>query len=361
MSKKVLFLVPYPLDEAPSQRFRFEQYFQFLSQNGIQYSVQSFLSKENGQLFFRPGYLTAKTWVLLSGMFKRLISLSTVAKYDFIFIHREVTPLGPPVFEWVLAKVFRKRIIYDFDDAIWLTDRDHESWILRSLKWRSKVESICRWSFKVSCGNEYLCDFAREFNNQVVLNPTTIDTQNRHNPDLFELSPTIGTKIVIGWTGSHSTLKYLKEIESVLQKVEVEFPNIQIQVIADQKPSLNLKSLVYVPWREKTEIQDLVKFDIGIMPLPDHEWAKGKCGFKALQYMALRIPAIASPVGVNTMIIDDGVSGFLCTSAEQWGHALSTLIRDNISRTRMGEHGRKKVIDRYSVVSNSSNFLSLFV
>lgn len=360
MSKKVLFIVPYPLDEAPSQRFRFEQYFQLLDQNGIQFSVQSFLNKNNWHLFFRPGYLRLKTWALASGAFKRLISLFTVPKYDFIFIHREAAPLGPPIYEWILARIFHKKIIYDFDDAIWLTDRTYESPIMKLAKWRSKVESICRWSFKVSCGNEYLCEFARKFNSRVILNPTTIDTQNRHNPELFNLSPTNNTKIVIGWTGSHSTLKYLKDVESVLQKIEAEYPIIQILVIADRIPSLNLESLIYIPWNEKTEIQDLLKFDIGIMPLPDHEWAKGKCGFKALQYMALRIPAVASPVGVNTKIIDDVTNGFLCASQKQWEQALTTLISDAVLRRKMGETGRKKVTDHYSVISNSSNFLSLF-
>jgi hypothetical protein len=160
---------------------------------------------------------------------------------------------------------------------------------MKLLKWRSKVESICQWSHKVSCGNEYLCAFAKKFSAYVILNPTTIDTQHRHNRTLYEQIPADGDKVVIGWTGSHSTLKYLKDIEPVLQKIEIKFPVVRFMVIADQKPSLTLESLTYIRWIEKTEIEDLLKFDIGIMPLPGHEWAKGKCGFKALQYMALGI------------------------------------------------------------------------
>ncbi len=359
MSKKILFLVPYPLEQAPSQRFRFEQYFSILKHNGFTYSVQSFLSTDNWQLFFKPGNPINKAWALLSGFVSRLGCIATAKEYEFIFIHREVAPIGPPVFEWVLAKILKKKIIYDFDDAIWLTDRSREPALMRILKWRSKVKYICKWSFKVSCGNDYLCDFARNYNERVVLNRTTIDTQHRHNPDLFQ-SANIREKITIGWTGSHSTLKYLEEVEPVLQKIEREFPVIQVLVIADQKPDLNLRFPLFIPWNEKTEIEDLLKFDIGIMPLPDHEWAKGKCGFKALQYMALRIPAVVSPVGVNVIIIDDGENGFLCSTLDEWEQSLTTLIRDTVLRKKMGESGRRKVINHYSVLSNSSNFLSLF-
>jgi glycosyltransferase involved in cell wall biosynthesis len=117
---------------------------------------------------------------------------------------------------------------------------------------------------------------------------------------------------------------------------------------------------LFLKWREETEIEDLLKFDIGIMPLPDLEWAKGKCGFKLLQYMALRIPAIASPVGVNTSILADGENGFLCSTFEQWKNGLVRLTRDETLRKKMGEKGRRKVIEYYSVESNASNFLSLF-
>jgi len=354
---KILFLVPYPIHEAPSQRFRFEQYFGILSKQGYSYQIQSFLEPKNWRLFFRAGNPLARAVALLKGFSKRFFVLFRIISFDFIFIHREVTPIGPPVFEWLIAHVFRKKIIYDFDDAIWLTDRTNESRTLRVLKWRSKVKAICRWSYRVSCGNNYLVLFAQQFNSNVIHNPTTIDTEGLHNPkDRIKKN----NFVTIGWTGSHSTVKYLSYLETVVQHLEKIFPALQFIVIADKPPQLNLSSISFIPWSRQHEMSDLCKIDIGIMPLPDDEWSKGKCGFKALQYMALNIPVVASPVGVNVQIVDHGLNGFLAASKEEWVHRLLQLIEDEQLRYTMGQQGREKVIRNYSVNSNVYNFLTLF-
>ena len=355
---KILFLIPYPLYESPSQRFRFEQYIEILKQKGYQCTFQSFLNSQNWQLFFKSGKSLQKGLALFSGFLRRVLALFQAPFFDFVFIHREAAPLGPPVFEWVIAKILHKKIIYDFDDAIWLTDRANESWLLKTMKWRTKVGAICKWSYKVSAGNNYLCTYAQQFNPAAVFNPTTIDTNELHNPHEFEKTET-GT-VTIGWTGSHSTLKYLVELEQVLERIEQENPFLQILVIANQPPVMKLKSLAFIPWSKQTETEDLLKIDIGIMPLPDDEWSKGKCGFKALQYMALEIPAVASQVGANSVIIDDGFNGYLCSTSQQWYETLNLLIGDVALRKKIGNAGREKVIGCYSVESNTSTFLSLF-
>ncbi len=355
---KILFLIPYPLGESPSQRFRFEQYFSVLLDNGYTYSVQCFLNSHDWKIFFKSGRLVRKSVILFQGFCRRLFILFNMKPYDIVFIHRETSPIGPPVFEWVIAKILRKKIIYDFDDAIWLTDRSNEPFHLRVIKWRSKVAQICSWSHKVSCGNDYLRHFARPYNKNVFFNPTTIDTQELHKPEVYS-KKTI-EKIIIGWTGSHSTLKYLNELESIFQHLEATYPQVEYWVIADKPPQLKLKNLQFKPWSLETEITDLEQFDIGVMPLPDDEWSKGKCGFKALQYMALQIPTVASSVGVNIQIIQQGENGFLCRTAEEWTHNLSVLIENKALRDLVGIAGRKKVEANYSVSSNTSNFLSLF-
>lgn len=211
----------------------------------------------------------------------------------------------------------------------------------------------------MSAGNHYLQAYAKKFNAASFVNPTTIDTEFLHKKDLY---PTLKNEntIVIGWTGSHSTLKYLEDLVPVLQSVEEKYPNARFHVIADKPPFLKLKNLIFKQWSKENEIPDLTEFDIGIMPLPDDEWAKGKCGFKALQYMALETPCMASPVGVNTSIIQHGSNGFLCSTSMEWLNCFDTLIVNNALREEIGKAGRITVEKNYSVRSNASNFLSLF-
>ena len=297
---------------------------------------------------------------MIAGLCKRLFLLTTVHQYPFIFIHREAMPIGPPIIEWLLAKVFQKKIIYDFDDAIWLTDNLTESKLEKWLRCRWKVASICKWSYKISCGNEYLAEFASRYNTSTFVNPTTIDLQKVDQQREIHIPDSTTETITIGWTGSHSTLKYLISLEPVLLSLEKKFPSVIFLLIADQKPKLNLKRWRFVKWNKTSEIKDLLSIDIGIMPLPDDEWTKGKCGFKALQYMALNIPAVVSPVGVNSKIISHGINGLLCTTHEEWLEALTTLILNYEIRIKLGAEGRKKVENHFCVDSNKSNFLSLF-
>lgn len=358
--KRILFIFPYPLGVAPSQRFRFEQYFNLLIKMGYTIEVKPFITLSTWKILYGPGKSIRKVLGVLKGFFNRLTLLFGLYKFDFIFIHREATPLGPPWFEWIAKKVLRKKIVYDFDDSIWIPNTSSENKIVTLFKWHSKVKAICRWSHKVSCGNAYLSSFAKQYNNSVVLNPTTIDTYTLHNPLLFEPS-TISDKITIGWTGTHSTLKYLNPLLPVFQSLKDKYKErIQFLVIADKPPSISIPGLIFKKWNIETEIEDLIKVDIGIMPLTDDEWAKGKCGFKALQYMALEIPAVVSPVGVNSDIIENGITGYLAKSTADWYLYLEKLIKDKDLRKKIGTRGRKKIIEVYSVDANASNFISLF-
>jgi glycosyltransferase involved in cell wall biosynthesis len=355
---KILFLVPYPVGESPSQRFRFEQYFDLLKKNGVGFSVESFWSLAAWKILYKPGNGLSKTIWLKIGFWMRFWHVIKSLSYDWVFIHRECAPVGPPVFEFIMAKVFRKKIIYDFDDAIWLPNTSEENKLASWLKFHGKVKFICRWSYRVSCGNAWLADFARQFNSNVVVNPTTIDTEGLHNPNLFASQKKKNERVVIGWTGTHSTLPYLTELIPVLQRLEKKFL-ITVRIISNKNPGLPLQTFEFVSWKKETEIQDLNSFDIGLMPLTDDAWAKGKCGFKALQYMALEIPCLASPVGVNTSIIKHSVNGFLCQSPQEWEQILEKLILEKTLRNSVGKAGRQTVVESFSVLSNTSVFLGL--
>lgn len=354
---KILFLVPYPEGESPSQRFRFEQYYQILEKAGFQYQVQSFWDVKTWKILYQPGQKIRKGLGFISGIFRRLKILTILLKFDFVFIHRETIPLGPPWLEWLIV-LMQKKIIYDFDDAIWLPNTSEENELAATLKWHRKVNTICTWSYRISCGNLYLCDYAFKFNRNVAYNPTTIDTDHVHNPVLFPRETSTG--IVIGWTGSHSTLPYLESITPLLNELTDLYPMVSILVIADRPPESGLKNLIFKKWSLETEIRDLAMMDIGIMPLPDDPWTRGKCGFKALQYMAMEIPTVASPVGINTTIIDHGINGFLASTTEEWKKLLEKLILSPELRISVGKEGREKVTRNYSVRSNSASFLALF-
>lgn len=352
MPKKILFLTPYPADTAGSQRFRFEQYLPFLEEEGWEISRQSFIDEVTWEILYLPGYQWSKFWGVLKGFARRKWMLLKAVRYDYIFIHREAAPIGPPVFEWMLSQVLGKKLIYDFDDAIWRENTSGANNLASRLKWARKIEAICKWSHKVSAGNAFLAAYARNFNPNSIINPTTIDT-NYHIPSDKQ------GKLVIGWTGTHSTLKYLKLIQPVIQELQQTYV-FDFLVIADQRPELDIPNLSFLPWTKESEVEDLNKIDIGVMPLEMDEWAKGKCGFKALQFMALEKPVLVTPVGVNAEIVEQGVSGYHCLDAEKWKERLTQLIGDKALRKQLGAQGRKKVEAEFSVIANRENFLSLF-
>ncbi len=358
-NKRVVFLVPYPLQVVPGQRFRFEQYLLIMYTHGFSVTILPFLSEDTNTILYTSGNYWKKITGVVTGIIKRIASLPRLMLSQYVFIFREAAPIGPPFFEWLIAKVLRKKVIYDFDDAIWLPNTTYANRAIGWLKRHSKVSSICKWSYRVSCGNPYLANYARAFNSEVKINPTTIDTENLHNPKLYPTKKETD-KIVIGWTGTHSTLHYLEPLLPILELLSKKYPLVRILVIADKKPNWSLPSLQFVKWNKQTEIEDLRKIDIGLMPLTDDPWAHGKCGFKALQYLSMEIPAVVSPVGVNTAIVDHGINGFVCRTHEEWSEALEQLIQQKEMRQTMGRRGREKVITHYSVTSNLENFLSLF-
>jgi glycosyltransferase involved in cell wall biosynthesis len=356
MKKKILFLLPYPLRKAPSQRFRVEAYFYLLKQHNIGYAAQEFLDEAAWQILYEKGSALKKILAVCKGFLKRLkIVLSGASGYSHVFIHREAAPLGPPVIEWLLAKVLRKKIIYDFDDAIWIPNTSKENGFAAWFKAFWKVKYICRWSYKVAAGNQFLCDYARHYNNSVVLLPTCVDIINRYN----KLKDHQTGQITIGWTGSHSTMHYLDEILPLLKKIVDEF-GVKVMIISNKEPQFQLPNLRFKKWSEASEIEDLLEFSIGIMPLKKDAWSEGKCGFKLIQYSALGIPAVSSPVGVNKNVVEQGVTGFLGETEDEWYRALQKLIKDVSLREEMGIRGKEKIATQFSVQANAGIFLDLF-
>lgn len=355
MSKRILFIAPYPHAQAPSQRFRFEQYIPMLKETGFDIEVHPFLSEKDWAPLYKEGSFLRKGWSMIRSFMRRCLLLFKIRKFDYIFIHREASMIGPPIFEYIIAKVLQKKYIYDFDDAIWLPNYSQSNAKFHRLKAYGKVKKIIRWADQIVVGNEFLAKFAKQYNSKVEIIPTTIDLVNVHN-----LKTTHQEDVIrIGWTGSHTTMEYLPMLVPTLEKLSQEFP-IVFRVISNHPPEIELNCLEYVKWNKESEIEDLAAIHIGVMPLEDTVWAQGKCGFKGLQYMALEIPAVLSNVGVNSEIIEDGKNGFLCNSEDDWYDALLQLIKDLELRKKIGKAGFQTIQEHYSVEANTPKYLNLF-
>jgi glycosyltransferase involved in cell wall biosynthesis len=188
-----------------------------------------------------------------------------------------------------------------------------------------------------------LAEYARQFNQHITIIPTVVNTDEQGLTKVGE-----NERIVVGWTGSHSTLMYVEALEDVLLKLKKEF-EFDVMIMANKEPHFRELGHHFIPWSEKAEIEELAKIDIGIMPLPDDEWTKGKCGLKAIQYMALGKPAVVSGVGVNSEIVDHGINGFVCYTDEDWEKYLGLLISNRMLCIEMGASAYKKVEDFYSL------------
>jgi len=354
-SKSVYFIIPAPLGISPGQRFRFEHYLDILEKEDIHFVISPFYSMNSWRILFTNGNILRKIFAVLTGVTRRFIDLFRLVSFDYVYIYREAAPIGPPVIEFLISRIFRKKIIYDFDDAIWIPSTSEYNYFISFLKGFSKVRMICRWSFKVSVGNAYLGAFASKYNPRVIILPTVVNTEDAHD----QIQHHHAGNAVIGWTGSFSTLKFLNVVLPVLHRLQEKY-DFEFIVIADNDPKLPLKRYRFINWNKQTETEDLLRMQIGLMPLYDDELTRGKCGFKAIQYMALGIPAVVSAVGVNTEIVEDGIDGFVCYNEQDWEEKLSFLIDNNEKRTAMGEKARNKIIDKYSVTATANKFLELF-
>jgi glycosyltransferase involved in cell wall biosynthesis len=353
MKKKLLFMVAHRPGRSPGQRFRFEQYLDFLKQNGYDYHISYLINEHDDPRFYSPGQYLSKLRILFKSLRQRLRDLKTIKQYDAVFVYREAHMLGITWFEKQLKKR-GARMILDFDDSIWLNDVSPGNRQLAFLKRPSKTPRVIALSSMVLVGNKYLADYALQYNSNVRVIPTTIDT------DYYIPSQTFEPRwpVCIGWTGSATTLKHLEPAVEVLRRIRQKYGDkVCFRVISDLPLKADLEGLENIPWQAETEIRDLQAIDIGIMPLPDDPWARGKCGFKGLQYMALEIPAVMSPVGVNSEIINNGVNGLLAHDWDQWFEKLCLLVDSFELRRRLGKQGRLTVIERYSYLSQKFRYL----
>ncbi len=327
----------------------------YLEAKGFTCDLSYIISEKDDRYFYHPGKYTTKFRLFLKSWWHRRKDLAKADDYDIIFVQREAFMTGSTWFERKFSESAAK-LVYDLDDAIWLPNVSDGNKALGWLKRPGKTARIMGSADLVVAGNRFLADYARRFNDAVRIIPTTIDTEEYRRTEPGEKDP--GT-ICIGWTGSLTTIRHFEYALPALRRIREKYgEKVSFKVIGDPEYENEELGIKGIPWCSQTEVEDLSDIDIGIMPLPDTEWARGKCGLKGLQYMALEIPAVMSPVGVNTEIIEDEVNGYLADGEEDWVEKLSALIEDEALRKRLGKAARQTVVDHYSVEANKEKYLA---
>ena len=338
---RLLAVVPSIYDRNPSQRYRIEQWEPVLRSLGVEVTYQPFEDAELNAVLYRQGELATKLRLVTKALGRRLSGLRRAREFDAAYVLREAALLGPPVFEWMLRRAGLP-FIFDFDDAVFERYVSPSNGYLSYLKFPGKTRTICRLAAHVTAGNEYLADYARRAGARVTVIPTTVDTSK------YTVAPRPPNEVpVIGWTGSYSTVQHLDTLQPALRRLARE-ERFRLRVIGAPGYKIEGLDVEALTWRSETEVEDLRPLDVGVMPLPDDRWSRGKCGMKALQYMGLGVATVASPVGVNTTIIRDGENGMLAATEDEWVEKLRLLLRDAALRARLGREGRRTVEETYS-------------
>jgi len=343
---KVLLLSKYPRMGA-SSRLRSLQYLPALADEGIEVTVSSLFDENYLRELYEKGRKSkVRSFVLY---LKRFFVLLTAFRHDVLWIEKEIFPYFPAVFERLLAFI-GVRYVVDYDDAIFHNYDLSDNGLIRRLLGR-KIDAVMARATCVIAGNQYLAERALQAGaKRVEIIPTVVD-HTRYS----QASRTGDGPLVIGWIGSPSTQRYVIDIQDALRAVCDKTGARLILVgatdaVVDQLSGIPVE---VVPWSEESEAENIAQMDVGIMPLVDGPWEKGKCGYKLIQYMASGVPVVASPVGVNVEIVDGYGCGRMAESKDDWAESLLELLSGADVRNTLGRAGREAVVKRYSLQTQS--------
>lgn len=346
---KVLLLTRYT-SLGPSSRLRFYQYLPYLREKGVEIEAAPLLRESYIEDLYdrKKRNYGAIFWAYL----RRIQKLSRSRRFDLVWIEYEILPWMPDWCERLLSLLGVPYIV-DYDDAIFHRYERHSNRVIRSLC-KGKIDRIMKMARVVVAGNAYLAERAWGAGaKRVAVLPTVVEM------DRYRADPPNGDPVFkIGWIGTPSTASYLKLIETSLAEVCSE-PNTRLVLVGSGPIRLNGLDIEILPWSEASEVANILDFDVGIMPMPNDDWTKGKCGYKLIQYMACSRPVVASRVGVNPEIVENGVNGILVNQPREWGNALRTLRDDKALRRAMGRRGRALVENRFCTKVTAPQLLAL--
>ncbi len=357
---RILFLVAHPVEDA-SRRYRVQQFIPLLESAGHECTISEFSTPQLFQALHFKGRVSTKALHAVYCSIRRFARLAALSRFDLIVIHREVFPFFTPLFETLVLKRHTK-VIFSMDDAIFAGHPDGSELShprLYRFKYGRGVDQVIRASLHVIAGNKSLAEYAMRFNPRVTEIPTVVDCEHFRYKSVGRdeaMRP-----LTVGWMGSSSTVSYLYDIAGVLKRLADAHPNrVQFRFFGCPDLRLNLPRAEYLPFRLSSELTDLHSIDIGLMPMPDTVWTRGKCAFKAIQYMATGIPTVASPVGTALELIQHDQNGFLAAGAEEWYRALERLLLDIGTRQRLSAAGRRTIEKSYSLQVWGPKMVALF-
>jgi len=346
--KRLLCLTPYAVDGA-SERYRVYQFIPYLERAGYVTEVRPFATRWLFRALQTRGRLGRKLLHTAFCAGRRFADLAGVRGYDLVMIAREAFPFFTPLVESVVLWL-QSRVVFNFDDAIYVGHHDTSQMphpLLHRFKHSARVSEVVRRSAHVIAGSETLAQYARQYNPRVTTIPTVVDL-NQYTYIL----PKLGKEwpLTIGWWGSPSTSAYLNLVVPALRKLCEAHPGrVQFLFGGDATYKTDLPNARVIPFSLQTEVEELGKMDVGLMPMPDTPWTRGKCAFKAIQYMARGIPTVVSPVGMATDVVQHAVNGFWARDEEEWFVCLDRLIRDEDLRRRFSLAARKTIEEKYSL------------
>lgn len=352
--KNILVVCPHPVGVAPGQRLKYEQYFEYLEKNGYNITVSPFMTIRFWNIVYKDKHIFEKIFWTIIGYIKRIIGLFRLPFYDGVYIFLWVSPFGPPLFEWLYSKIC-KSFIYDIDDLVFLKPSSKANPLISILKSRNNSIYLMKKAKHVITCTPYLDKFAKQFNSN------TTDISSTINTDLYIPKQDYSfqeSKPILGWSGSFSTSKYLKLLTPVFRQLQKEF-DFKLIVMGDSSFEIEGLEIEALPWKEEHEVSTIRRFDIGLYPLPDEEWVLGKSGLKALQYMSLGIPTVATAIGANFRVIENNNSGFLVSEETEWYSAIKKLIINENLRKTIGKKAAIRVEERYSINANKDIYKSI--
>lgn len=344
---KILYLTKYTR-LAGSSRMRSYQYFPYLEKAGMQVTVKPFFD----DTYLKDFYAGKKNIsAVVKSYVKRLGVLFSVFRYDRVVIEKEIFPFLPAWAEWMLKRLGIQYIV-DYDDAIFHNYDQSSNPIIKKFL-ANKIAKVMRFSETVVAGNQYLADYAaRSGAKNIEIIPTVIDLERYPVKQNTEAD-----QCIVGWIGTKTTFeKHLLPCKDWIKALQNQEPNIRFHIVGITEDMDLGKNVKYIRWTEETEVAEILKMDIGLMPLQDSKWEKGKCAYKLIQYAACGIPGVASDVGMNREVTVPGETGILAAGEEEWIQAIQTLKSNTELRYQMGRNARKIVEERYCIQQTSTKW-----